>query len=196
MAQGDNGQMLILRGDDVMLRDPHHDDLADYQRWFSVETEWAEWDAPWGELPTALAMVDRIRHKLQSGPNGVRTRLEVCLDDGAHVGAVASYHDKQHFDALHLGLDLYEPAYWGRGIGTQALKLWMAYLFEAHGASELFCATWSGNERMVRLAARCEFRELERRDAAREVRGNSYDALRFVASRTTFFDANPGFRSE
>ncbi len=176
----------------ILLRDSVYDDLADYRRWFSDETEWAKTDAPWEPLRTPAEMVARITRRLDKGFPEPRTRLEICTLDGVHIGSVVSYcRGKKDAKQINVGLDICDPSYWGKGIGEKALKLWMAYLFDRHGVEQLYCGTWSGNPGMVRLAEKCGFSVCRRNLKARKVGGELYDGLGFVASRKDFFDANP-----
>ena len=34
----------------LILRDMRESDIEDYVRWFTTETEWGSWDAPWEPL--------------------------------------------------------------------------------------------------------------------------------------------------
>ena len=38
--------MMIIEFDDIILRDMIESDIEDYVRWFTVEREWENWDAP------------------------------------------------------------------------------------------------------------------------------------------------------
>ena len=35
----------------LILRDMTEQDIEDYVRWFTSDTEWGEWDAPWESIP-------------------------------------------------------------------------------------------------------------------------------------------------
>ena len=54
----------------------------------------------------------------------------------------------------------------------------MAYLHSL-GFDELYTQTWSGNERMIRLAEKLGFTECCRKPEIRTVRGQRYDGLTF-----------------
>ena len=54
----------------------------------------------------------------------------------------------------------------------------MAYLHSL-GFDELYTQTWSGNERMIRLAEKLGFTECGRELKERTVRGQQYDGLTF-----------------
>ena len=80
----------------VILRDMLESDIDDYVRWFTSETEWMNWDAPWeNEEYCAAPDPDRERkdwtacYKSQKklSPDAVRFRYEIEAD-GVHVGWV------------------------------------------------------------------------------------------------------------
>ena len=74
--------------------------------------------------------------------------------------------------------DLPEENARGKGLATQALRLFMAYL-RTLGFTELYTQTWSGNERMIGLAEKLGFTECCRKPGLRLVRGQQYDGLTF-----------------
>ena len=37
----------------LILRDMRESDIEDYVRWFTKETEWGNWDAPWEAFETS-----------------------------------------------------------------------------------------------------------------------------------------------
>ena len=36
-----------IKNENIILRDMIESDIDDYVRWFTTETEWSLWDAPW-----------------------------------------------------------------------------------------------------------------------------------------------------
>lgn len=36
-----------IKYENIILRDMIESDIEDYVRWFTVEREWENWDAPW-----------------------------------------------------------------------------------------------------------------------------------------------------
>ncbi len=69
------------------------------------------------------------------------------------------------------------------GLGTEAFQLWIQYLFAHYDLLAVRTATWSGNVRRVRMAAKCGFVEIERKIRHREWQGIRYDALVFELIR-------------
>jgi putative hydrolase of HD superfamily len=60
------------------------------------------------------------------------------------------------------------------------LRLWCDHLFATVPEfARLDLRTWSGNERMIKLARKLGFREEARFRDARIVKGETYDALAF-----------------
>lgn len=78
---------------------------------------------------------------------------------------------------------IYDPEHWGGGLGKQALRLWTQATFAETDAHVLTLTTWSGNERMVRAAERCGYRECARVPEARLWQGRRWDSVRLAALR-------------
>lgn len=168
----------------IVLRDMIESDIEDYVRWFTVETEWGDWDAPWEPLDCDEEKErKRWRERYESiqklAPKALRYRLEIERD-GEHIGAVSSYTDLGYLENPEkfpaIGLDIFDPEKRGNGAGTEALRQFINYLHE-HGNNTFYTQTWSGNTRMLRVAEKLGFREVFRKESIREVRGGTYDAL-------------------
>ncbi len=185
-----------LRYRDITLRDRREADIDDDVRWYTEQTQWARWDAPW-EMQAKLAQFDPAAYrcaqteKLTQPPEEPRRSLELDTQDGLHIGTVSSYFINDAFDwvlpasvqpgyrVYHaLGLDICSDDHWGRGLGKQALSAWIQYHLE-HGISDLYLQTWSGNLRMMRAAEHVGFVLCRRKQDLRQVRGNTYDGLTY-----------------
>ena len=46
--------------ENIVLRDMIESDIEDYVRWFTVEREWENWDAPWEKEDTDAEALDGI----------------------------------------------------------------------------------------------------------------------------------------
>ncbi len=54
---------------------------------------------------------------------------------------------------MELGIIIFNEAYWGQGIGSVALPLWIDTVFAEHpDLVRIGLSTWSGNTRMMHLA--------------------------------------------
>ena len=168
----------------LVLRDMVESDIEDYVRWFTTETEWIDWDAPWERFETSEEEERRswteYYDSVKSLPADVaRWKYELELD-GAHIGWICSYTDLEYAEntenILAIGLDIPPEQYRKSGCGTKALRMYMEYL-KQHGHKAFYTQTWSGNLAMVKVAEKLGFKEVYRKKNFREVNGKRYDAI-------------------
>ncbi|MBQ5781879.1 MAG: GNAT family N-acetyltransferase, partial [Oscillospiraceae bacterium] len=79
----------------LILRDMIENDIEDYVRWFTADTEWGNWDAPWEPFEDDEETVcENFRNQYDTLNNysGTKYRFEIELD-GEHIGWVGSYRD-------------------------------------------------------------------------------------------------------
>jgi RimJ/RimL family protein N-acetyltransferase len=153
-----NNNIFQIEYANVVLRDPVEEDAERYVRWHLLETEWQNWDAPWEEVEKDEKLLrDKILRIVRRDKPKVRTRLQLCLKDGAHIGVVSWYNKDNEEGKAAVGIDIPEKSFWGRGLGMQALELWIAYLFSVMQIDCVYTETWSGNTRMTRLAEKLGF---------------------------------------
>lgn len=177
-----------MRRGDIVIRDMQASDIADHMRWRTVDTEWMDWDAPW--------MQDRsqnpadIHRRLQSLAGAalpaVRTRFEIALDSGEHIGWMNSYRLGGSPDRVAIGIDIADPRQRGNGRGERAFSCFIHYLFSS-GLPCVYTETWSGNLPMIRLAGKCGFTLMERTPQSCPVDGKAYDGLLFRVTPEDFY---------
>ncbi len=186
-----------IQGKRVRLRDRGEDDLDDTKRWFAAGAEWRHWDAPWETLVWDEQRERRWREVVenaQRSPEAPRTSLEIETADGRHIGWVGSYWVDPGSGWRDAGIVIAEPDEWGEGRGREAFTLWTDYLMRAHELPRIGMGTWSGNVRMIHLAARVGMHEEARFREARDVRGERYDAVRWGMTRTEWLHHGEGRR--
>ncbi len=184
--------------ENIVLRDMIESDIEDYVRWFTTETEWSDWDAPWepveSDEETERNAWREYYEQIKDRPEDARRWKFEIEWNGRHIGWVSAYYIDDRFEwvgkaedgqtvHLALGIDICESDVRGCGIGTNALRAFMNYYFE-HGFDELYTQTWSGNVRMLRCADKLGFVECDRDVGIREVNGQKYDGLTFKRERT------------
>lgn len=187
---------MILKDDVVLLRDFKREDIAKRIEWETVKTEWQMWDAPWEyeglteeqkkeELQRYKKAMEKWAALCETLSDEMpRKSFQICTPEGEYVGWCDSYFINEDYeteeggDRLAVGIDLPEESARGKGLATHALRLFMAYLHSL-GFDELYTQTWSGNERMIRLAEKLGFTECCRKPEIRTVRGQRYDGLTF-----------------
>jgi len=173
-----------LRGRTIVLRDWRETDLPVFHAAHYSETDWLAWDAPFLPGPTddeLPKLIEAKRALAVATPTGPRSELVITSTTSDEmVGRVSRYWQCLESGWLSIGIALFSGQHWGRGMGSEALGRWCDYLFGAMPAvRRLDVRTWSGNDRMMRMAQRLGFQEEARFRQARNVRGQQYDALGF-----------------
>jgi len=182
-SSGSRGQVLAT-GPSVLLRDRLASDAEDYIRWQSAG-EWREFDAPWEQGPPVPAddqreaLRRRFLHLSTEPLPELRTMAIIARPDGRPLGWVNRYDSQRFADTCKLGIDICDDECLNRGLGTEALTLWIDYIFAAPSIRRVGLDTWSFNQRMIRVAHKLGFTQ---EGADREMiqwRGAWLDRLHF-----------------
>ncbi len=161
-------------------------DLDSYRRWLR-QGEWREFDAPWERVDLQLTddeIDERFRRNFLAYHDSPRKRLLIALPDENAIGWVIRYDETRFPSTCHVGIDICEDDQVNRGYGTEALRLWISYQFAISKLHRIAFATYSFNDRVVRLAEKLGF-TLEGCD--REIvqwQGEWVDRLHFAILRS------------
>ena len=125
--------------------------------------------------------IKKIRKKLKKGVKVFENRrLIVDMDNEEIIGDVGWYWKSQETDWLEVGIVIYNEKYWGKGLGTFALKKWITDIFQLKPEIvRIGLTTWSGNERMMRLAEKIGLKLEARYINARKLNGEYYDSVSY-----------------
>ena len=176
---------------EVILRDMVREDIEDYVRWFTAETEWIKTDAPWenadpfDEAEERKSWTEYYESVRGEAPDAPRWKYEIEAD-GKHIGWVSRYFDLDYMDNPEqipaVGIDIPDPEMRGHGFGTQALQSFLRYLTE-QGYHTFYTQTWSGNQAMLKVAGKLGFRECRRKKEIGSMDGKPYDAVTLKLER-------------
>ena len=145
------------------------------------EAEWKLWDGPYFES-SAAPNRDEFDRQQRARLADLNRRLIVV--DGEPVGFVSRFEeDPVGGGWWELGIVIFDPRQWGRGVGQAALRQWLAVTFDETDAHVVTVQTWSGNERMIASAKRCGFLECGRIPEARSWNGQRWDSVKLCALR-------------
>jgi len=97
---------------------------------------------------------------------------------GEAIGTVNYYWEDESTRWLEAGIVIYPSRFWSRGLGTEALALWIDYLFQHLEIARVGLTTWSGNPRMVRAAEKLGMKMEGRLRKCRYYQGVYYDSIR------------------
>jgi RimJ/RimL family protein N-acetyltransferase len=177
--------LVIARGGRVLLRGWIASDIDHYVRW-QTQGEWRLFDAPWYECPTAMTAEDETHNRewfmeqLKGGDESwLNTRAVIATPDYTPLGWVNRYGEKKNPGVCFVGIDTCEDTYLNRGLGTEALQLWVDYLFAASDVHKLGLETWSFNPRMIRVAEKVGFVYEGRQREMRHWQGEWLDHLHY-----------------
>jgi RimJ/RimL family protein N-acetyltransferase len=173
-----------MSGKGVVLRDVFPSDVDTYIRWMT-HGEWREYDAPW-ESMHAFATAEkesefrkRFLERCGNEPQDPRLRAVITTLGGEALGWVNRYSSKNPPDEWYVGICIAEDEYLNRGIGTQALSLWVDHLFASSDFHRLGLTTWSLNPRMMRVAEKVGFVHEGAQREVREWEGQRLDRVQY-----------------
>lgn len=134
---------------------------------------------------------ERFRCWLRSASTGFGLTLR---REGSHwIGRVTRYWESEACRSVYVGIDIFDEAYWGRGLGTEALVLWTDYLFRSMAdIVRLGLQTWSGNPGMLKSAGKAGYSLEGRLRMARPLNGRYYDGIIMGVLRTDWEDLRHG----
>ncbi len=138
--------------------------------------EWKKWDAPY--FPLQFKDFETYKQEFLQKTDEHPPRSKIIEAGGQVIGTVGYYWEHEESNWLEAGLIIYDPAYWNGGYGTEALTLWVDYLFSTMPLARVGITTWSGNKRMMRAAEKIGMQLEGRMRKCRIVNGEFYDSIR------------------
>lgn len=170
--------------EEIKLKIFEEQDLKNIKEWYTDITEWKSWDAPWEEIEYNEEKQRMYRkHRAENFPC---FEYEIIYNK-KHIGWISAYYMTDDFkynglkktNNIAIGIDIPDKSMRGKGIGVKAIKEYLKY-FKKLGYFKIYTQTWSGNTRMIHVAEKIGFKEINRYKEIRNVNGKKYDALTFV----------------
>lgn len=154
-------------------------DIQLFLRWRRLDCQARRYDAPWEQPGSDDEFAAKAVLAIEKEAAGRIARAMISDPDGTAIGSVNAYGDKECAESRNVGIAIYEDSRLGRGLGTEALRLWVRYLFASQNLHRVGLETWSFNPRMARVAEKVgfKFEGLERE--ARFWEGQWLDRLYF-----------------
>ncbi|WP_211655404.1 GNAT family N-acetyltransferase [Planococcus alpniumensis] len=172
--------MVEIKGRKIKLIENTAENLDElyFWRFEEKEQEAKKWNGPY--IPEEHMSKEQHREKWLSDEEiavGVPTSLMIMADEKV-IGYVGAYWVDQNTNWLETGIVIYDKNYWNGGYGREAYTLWIDFLFESTDLHRLGMSTWSGNERMMKVAEKIGMKEEARIRKARMVEGQYFDAIK------------------
>lgn len=166
-----------IEGKNVNLRTIIEPDLIDYKRWSDPNLEAWKYDGPWYKTDYRDMSVGR-KKCFASDQIPPFSKLEIETNKGIHIGWVTVYYKKNDIHLIEIGIDIVESEYCNKGLGTEAMYLWIDYLFKERSFSRIGFSTWDGNKRMIAVGLKLGFIEECRIRRGCQVEGKFYDRIK------------------
>jgi RimJ/RimL family protein N-acetyltransferase len=129
-------------------------DAASIARWSSDSHFWrlAHPEPPWPVRPAY------VRQKLEEESiERTRFAIRTLAEDGL-IGLIGLFANFQSHRDASMGIQIGERAYWGKGYGTDALRVLLRYAFAELNLYRVSLSVLEGNERAMRSYEKCGFR--------------------------------------
>jgi RimJ/RimL family protein N-acetyltransferase len=148
----------VIQGELVNLRAVERGDEGAIQRWLNEPATMRGWG--WSAAASSLAEVGRrVEGWLaEEAALGRPVGLVVETLEGEAVGLVVVAQDRPEARSVALSLLIGEPARWGQGLGSDALRTALEACFGGWNLHRVGLCSEAGNARAHRLYARCGFR--------------------------------------
>ncbi len=177
-----------ITGNQIQLRDMRVEDIEDYADWQNPGHAWKTLDAPYYPTqPISAERREEMRKRLtQEEHSNPPQRLIIANQhDDALIGSVSRYWISSETHWVAIGIVIFDPVHWNKGIGYEALGLWGQYLFDhMPKIMRLDLRTWSGNSGMMKLAEKLGFQQEACFRMARIVDEQYYDGLGYGILRS------------
>ncbi|MCM3405107.1 GNAT family N-acetyltransferase [Cytobacillus oceanisediminis] len=143
--------------------------------------EWKKWDAPY--FPLEHKDFETYKQEfLQKAEEYLPSSMVIVTVEKV-IGIVGYYWEHRDSNWLEAGIVIHDPEYWNGGYGTEALTLWVDFLFSSLPLARVGITTWSGNKRMMKAAEKIGMQLEGRMRKCRIVNGKYYDSIRMGVLR-------------
>lgn len=148
----------MLEGDHVRLRKMEKSDLPTLHRWMNDRDvmAWARFSP---DHMVSLAALEKEFEKELAGED--RDRTTFVIEENASARPIGwcteRTWDRKHV-STNVGIGLGEKEMWGRGYGTEAVRLLLEIVFDQQGWHRAELYTLAENRRAIRSAEKCGFR--------------------------------------
>jgi RimJ/RimL family protein N-acetyltransferase len=144
----------VLRGPRVMMRPPTEDDVPHFLRWLA-DTEVTKYLGFWNTVPSLEQEKDWIK-KAAEDRNSVVWTIEL---EGAPIGNSSIRNIDWKNQNGETGTLIGELSRWGKGLGTESMRLRTAYAFNELNLVKLHSGAFMENEASKRAQLAAGYRQ-------------------------------------
>jgi len=168
----------------IYLREIETKDLEDYYTLNHPSQRHHQFNGPYFEQETEDDLketVQQIADRLAKSELGLPdNQMIVELGSEQLMGSVGWYWKSKETLWLEVGVLIFNDTYWGQGIATQALRLWIDKVFAMQPTIvRIGFTTWSGNIGMCKVGEKLGMSQEACYRKARIVNGEYYDSVSY-----------------
>ena len=115
------------------------------------------------------------------------------LENMKFIGSCGLFGIDQRPQTGSIGISIIDKAYWGKGYGSETVKLVADYGFRFMNLHNIWLDTNSFNGRAIRAYEKAGFKLVGRRREAQVLAGKRYDLVYMDCLRTEFESPRPGW---
>lgn len=130
--------------------------------------------------------------KLTKKEGGVNFAI-FALPEVKLIGLCGVYRVNKTWQNGHLGISIFDKEFWGKGYGTEAVKLTVDYAFRFLNLHTIQLNTSGFNARAMGAYRKAGFKEMGRWREAQIVAGKRYDEVYMDCLRSEFESPKPGW---
>jgi RimJ/RimL family protein N-acetyltransferase len=181
--------IIIASSKHINLRDKLLSDL-DFLVFVETRGQWRDYDAPWEGIRNSITPEEERKYredflaKMEDERPVPRKTAVIATTEGKPIGIVTRYTQHVHEKVWFIGIDIFEDKYLNRGFGTEAIRLWVDYLFGNSDIHRISLDTWSFNHRMIRVAQKLGFAYEGAQREMQQWQGEWLDLLHFGMLRS------------
>lgn len=159
---------MILQGPRISIRPIAWDDLTDLCRWLNDPTVMREVRAE--RLRPELEQIQEQSWPVWRDPAPGEYHEFIIWLGEKRIGEIGYIFENLDQGTVSVDIKIGEPSLWGKGLGTEAMKLLVSYLFDQMNAQHIIAIPGDWNTRSMRMFGKCGFKEIGRE----ETPANSY----------------------
>jgi RimJ/RimL family protein N-acetyltransferase len=146
-----------LVGERVVLRPIEREDLPTVLPWWNDPEVMLYTDDDPHPRKSLAELVER--HERETGElAGSTARFVIETVAGRPIGDIVFYAYRADTRSAWMGVMIGERASWGQGYGSEAIRLFLRYLFEEKGLHKVSLTVSDFNTRAIRAYEKCGFR--------------------------------------
>lgn len=143
----------------------------------SEQPRWKEYNAPYFDDFKFISF-DEFLEKESSFY--LKETCRGIFVNGEIIGCVTRYWEDEKTRWLKIGIVIFDENFWGKGYGTEALKIWISKVFdEIKNIESIGLTTWSGNFGMIKVSEKLGMTLEARFRKVRYYKGKYYDSISY-----------------